>query len=94
MSRFSSVLGTYQNFVSEDAEKDAGILTLAYYLSELADATKAIAHGDTHGPGGLEGLTMALAAGGVAGHESMASIIGSGLAEIARAIEEKDETDL
>ncbi len=52
----------------------------------IASAIRNIAHGDVHGPDGLELISMALAGEGLAGHDSVAQALRDGLHEIAQAI--------
>lgn len=65
MSDQSYVWEIYQWFLDKHAKGDAAMLTLATAIMEHAKATRAIAHGDVHGMGGLEALAVAIAGKGL-----------------------------
>jgi hypothetical protein len=81
------------NEVAEDArvlleklpKEVVAAMIIADGLYYLGRATRAIAHGDVDGPGGLEGLTMALSGAG----EKISPRIAEALDAIAAALEER-----
>lgn len=54
---------------------------------QIVGAIHAIAHGTVDGPGGLEGLAMAIGSQGVGGGTGLAEAVKDGMREIAEANE-------
>jgi hypothetical protein len=56
-------------------------------LAGVESALRSIAHGDVHGPGGIEGLTMALSGDDITGRASLPRQISASLDSVAAAID-------